>query len=323
MSSRVLISIMEFAGAGTVGLVLTRRAARDRIGGVLGAAGAAVALIVVGSARAGATQWLLAAVVGSGIGLVVPTSRARQRVSPRRAKVAGAALLVVSAALGGWTAANSPRLGWAGRIVSHATNGREEVALTFDDGPNISATLAVRDVLDTYAVKGTFFTVGKALDARPDISKALLADGQLLGNHSYAHDEWRWLDPSYPELERTQRAFARRLGVCPTFYRPPHGQHTPLMAREVTRHRMVMVGWDVSTNDWAASDPRAVARTILAQVRSGSIIDLHDGLDGNVNANRRVLVEALPLILDGLRNRHLRAVTLDQMLGVAPYRGVC
>jgi len=37
--------------------------------------------------------------------------------------------------------------------------------------------------------------VGKALDARPDISRALVADGHLLGNHSYHHDQWWWLDP--------------------------------------------------------------------------------------------------------------------------------
>ena len=64
-------------------------------------------------------------------------------------------------------------------------------------------------------VKGTFFEVGKAIDAEPQITRALYADGQLLGNHSYHHDEWRWLDPRYPELERTQAAFARAIGTCP------------------------------------------------------------------------------------------------------------
>ena len=77
-------------------------------------------------------------------------------------------------------------------------------------------------------MKGTFFTVGKALDARPDITRALYDDGHLLGNHSYHHDYWRWLDPRYPELDRTQDAFERALGVCPGFFRPPHGQRTPV-----------------------------------------------------------------------------------------------
>ena len=58
----------------------------------------------------------------------------------------------------------------------------------------------MRDILDQHGVKATFFLVGKALDARPDIARALYEDGMLLGNHSYHHDQWRWLDPRYPEL---------------------------------------------------------------------------------------------------------------------------
>ena len=80
------------------------------------------------------------------------------------------------------------------------------------------------------------------------------ADGQLVGNHSYHHDDWRWLDPRYPELERTQQAFAREIGTCPVWFRPPHGQRTPLMARVVKDHGMRMAMWDVSTATTATDD---------------------------------------------------------------------
>ena len=79
------------------------------------------------------------------------------------------------------------------------------------------------NILDDAHVKATFFVVGKALEAQPGIVRALYNDGQLVGNHSYHHDEWRWLDPRYPELERTQEAFARELGTCPAWFRPPRG----------------------------------------------------------------------------------------------------
>jgi peptidoglycan/xylan/chitin deacetylase (PgdA/CDA1 family) len=231
--------------------------------------------------------------------------------------------VALAAAMTFWIGANGSRIGWFGALTAHGPRAGNEVALTFDDGPNAGATLAVSDVLDSYGVKGTFFTVGKALDARPDISRALLADGHLLGNHSYVHDYLRWLDPGYPELDRTQRAFARDLGVCPTFFRPPHGQHTPLMAWVVHRHNMAMVTWDVSAGDWATRDASLVARRVLAKVRPGSIILLHDGLDGKVGADRSVIVNALPQILDGLRAKGLQAVRLDQLLGKAPYAGRC
>jgi peptidoglycan/xylan/chitin deacetylase (PgdA/CDA1 family) len=197
------------------------------------------------------------------------------------------------------------------------------VAITFDDGPNDPATLAIRDILDRYHVKGTFFEVGKAVEARPNISQALVDGGHLVGNHSYTHDYLHWLDPAYRELAQTQRTFEKQLGVCPAFFRAPHGQHTPFMAAVVHRHSMTMVGWDVSAGDWSATDPSTLARRILAKVRPGSIIDLHDGLDGDVTADRSVLVKAMPLILDGLAERGLQPVRLDELLGLPAYLPRC
>jgi peptidoglycan/xylan/chitin deacetylase (PgdA/CDA1 family) len=222
-----------------------------------------------------------------------------------------------------WVGANSLTASWFGALVTHGSRRSHQVALTFDDGPDVRFTLAIRDVLDRYGVKGTFFTVGKALDARPDISRALRAHGHLLANHSYFHDALGWLDPRYPDLERTQRAFRRRVGVCPTFFRPPHGQHTPFMAREVAEHGMTMVGWDDSGGDWATSDAQLVARRILRHVKPGSIILLHDGLDGRLHADRSVVVRALPLILTGLKARRLRPVRLDRLLGRPGYGAHC
>jgi peptidoglycan/xylan/chitin deacetylase (PgdA/CDA1 family) len=222
-------------------------------------------------------------------------------------------------ALMAWVAANTPTVNWFGGTISHGPRDRNQVALSFDDGPDDRYTLAVRDILDAHGVKATFFTVGKALDARPDISQALLADGQLLGDHSYHHDYWRWLDPRYPELDRTQDAFQRNLGVCPGFFRPPHGQRTPFMAWLVDRRDMAMVTWDVSAADWLSHDGTEVAADVLKRVKPGSIILLHDGLDGKVHSDRSVLLTALPLILDGLKQRGLQPVRLDQLLGRPGY----
>jgi len=237
--------------------------------------------------------------------------------------VAGALALLLIAGTGAWIGADSPSLTWFGAIVSHGDRHVRTVALTFDDGPNVSTTLRVRDILDGHGVKGAFFTVGKALDARPDITRALLADGQLVADHSYNHDYVRWLDPWYHELAHAQASFRRQLHTCPAFFRPPHGQHTPLMALAVHTRHMTMVGWDVSAGDWATTDASLVARRVLARVRPGSVIDLHDGLDGRVDVNRSVLTRALPLILDGLDRKGLKVVRLDALLRRAGYLAAC
>jgi peptidoglycan/xylan/chitin deacetylase (PgdA/CDA1 family) len=247
----------------------------------------------------------------------------RRVVSMRVVRRMAVVPVAITVGFGFWIGANTTTATWFGGFVGHGSRSDPRVALTFDDGPNATATLAIRDILDAHGAKGTFFEVGKAVEARPDISVALLADGQLLGNHSYHHDSFRWLDPAYRELGRTEGVFARRTGVCPSFFRPPHGQHTPFMARTVRERGMTMVAWDVSVGDWLTTNARTVARKVLDRVRSGSIVDLHDGLDGDVTTDRTVVVRALPLILDGLAAKGLRPARLDELLHRPGYLTDC
>src|SRR5690242_6828522 len=106
----------------------------------------------------------------------------------------------------------------------------------------------------------------------------------------------------------------RRSSACPAFFRPPHGQRTPFMSWKVDHRGMTTVTWDVSAADWSSHGGAAVAADVLARTKPGSIILLHDGLDGNVHADRSVLLTALPLILDGLKARGLQPVRLDTLL---------
>ncbi len=351
---------------------LVSRLDGGRFGPLLGVAisGAAAWLLAQVSYPVGA--WIIAPMLGCGIGLVCPTPGARLprwsvavplaiatllviiRFAAARdvAMASGAVVVAISAATWAWTrspgtpmrrrvaiilastallslfttayvGATTPGVTWFGSLVHHGSRQSNMVAVTFDDGPNPPFTIEIRDILDQHGVKGTFFTVGKALEARPDVSRALLDDGQLLGNHSYNHDAFRWLDPAYPELRDTEDAFKRTLGVCPAFYRPPHGSHTPFMAHVVDNAGMTMVTWDVSAADWATADGELVARRVLDKVKPGSIILLHDGIDGNIGADRSVILTALPIILNGLKARGLEAVTLDKLLGKPGYLDNC
>jgi peptidoglycan/xylan/chitin deacetylase (PgdA/CDA1 family) len=251
------------------------------------------------------------------------TTAGRFPVTPARrgrAIAFGSVLIVVTLLFAGYLGAETPAASWFGGGTVHGPGNTNDVALTFDDGPNLGATEEIMRILDARGVKATFFEVGKAIDAAPQITRALYADGQLLGNHSYHHDQWRWLDPSYPELERTQRAFQRAIGTCPVLYRPPHGDRTPFLARVVRDHHMHMVLWSASAGDWDTTDAALVARRIVEQARPGAILLLHDGLDGDVSADRSVLVRALPMILDGLRDKGLRPVRLDRLLGTPAYQ---
>jgi peptidoglycan-N-acetylglucosamine deacetylase len=317
----VLLGLGVGTGVGLAGGGLDSLRSRD---GAIGAATGLVALAVLvavdgvhGTAWAGLLD-------GVAIALVGLLARARPRTrTPGAVRAAAITAAVLTAGAVFWIGANSHTATWFGSQVAHGPRDGRAVAITFDDGPDDPYTLEIARILDRRGAKGTFFMVGRALDRRPDIARTLREEGHLLGNHSYHHDSWRWLDPRYPELERTQRAFRRHLGVCPTFYRAPHGQHTPFLAHVVGDHGMTMVGWDVSAGDWKTRDARLVAGRVLDDVQPGSIIVLHDGLDGSVTANRSVLVRAMPLILDGLERRGLEPVRLDRLLDERGYGDHC
>lgn len=249
--------------------------------------------------------------------------RALHTTNRRALQGVAGTVLVLGSGLFLWRAANDPGAAWFGRVESHGPRDGGEVAITFDDGPDPHWTGEVAGILADHDAPATFFLVGKAIEAWPDVARQLRDDGHLLANHSYHHDYWRWLDPRYPELERTQDAFRDELDLCPALYRPPHGQRTPFLLHHVGAHGLRTVTWDVSADDWSDDDGPRVARRILDQVEPGSIILLHDGLDGEGTADRGVLTTALPLILDGLADRQLTPVRVDELLDVPAYLDDC
>jgi peptidoglycan/xylan/chitin deacetylase (PgdA/CDA1 family) len=308
--------IAAVLGAG-IGLLMDPD--RGRVHDLLAGVVLAVVLVVMAN-LAGRVDALRLAAAGA---VIAAVPRRRHTASSRPSVVMASGAVLLGTGLLGFVGASDVGVRWFGPAVAHGARDTQRVALTFDDGPNEPFTLQVASILEHYGVRGTFFEVGKAIDRDPQTARALLARGHLLANHSYEHDGWRWLDPRYPELERAQRAFVRQVGVCPTFYRPPHGERTPFLSATVRRHDMTTVLWDVSAGDWKATDADKVARVVLKRARPGSIIVLHDGLDGNPGAERSVLVAALPKILDGLKLEGLQPVRIDELLGVPGYGDHC
>ena len=63
----------------------------------------------------------------------------------------------------------------------------DQIALTFDDGPNDAATPELLEVLARHAVRATFFAIGGYARQRPELVRQVVAAGHLLGNHTMSH----------------------------------------------------------------------------------------------------------------------------------------
>ena len=226
-------------------------------------------------------------------------------------------LLALLLPVGGYVLAAWPQSQLYGRIVTHGPSDAKLVALTFDDGPNDPATSQILDVLAAKDVKATFFVVGENVAVYPDTVRRIVAEGHALGNHSYRHRKRdALLEPGYGELERAQRAIAAVVGFRPALYRAPNGFHTPWQLRAVRRAGLVTVHWNVQTKDWERPAPDTIVRRVLDHVRPGAIILLHDGDDTRHGSDRTPTVEALPRLIDELRARGYRFVTVPALLGV-------
>jgi peptidoglycan/xylan/chitin deacetylase (PgdA/CDA1 family) len=273
--------------------------------------------------RAPAVLTLAALGCGLTLGLLLSASPSASVARRQRGPlVAGGAVAVWLAALL-WSGANDPAAAWFGSTISHGSRHAAMVAVTFDDGPDDTSTLAVADVFSARGTRASFFMVGSAIEARPELARAIAYRGDVVGNHSYRHSRRDWLVPDYPELAKAERVFAKVLGRCPAFFRPPYGLHDPSMANEVESRGMRTVTWDVSAADWTTKNPALVAHRVLAHVKAGSIILLHDGSNGDPTVDRSYIVHAVSLILDGLQARHLRPVGLDELLGIPPWLPRC
>src|SRR4051812_10062814 len=100
-------------------------------------------------------------------------------------------VLPIVAGISGGVAAGyhtmSPTSQLYGRTFLGEGRGSKRLALTFDDGPNDPHTRQLLDVLAKHQVKATFFVIGKFVKQRPDIVRAVVDAGHVIGNHTYSH----------------------------------------------------------------------------------------------------------------------------------------
>jgi peptidoglycan/xylan/chitin deacetylase (PgdA/CDA1 family) len=72
---------------------------------------------------------------------------------------------------------------------------------------------------------------------------------------------------------------------------------------------MLMVLWSVNPEDYYRPGTQAIVARVLAAVRPGSIVLMHDG-----GGDRTQTVAAVPKIVRMLRRRHYKLVTIPRLL---------
>ncbi len=227
-----------------------------------------------------------------------------------------------------WASA-SIRSGVYVRAFCREKTDRKVVYLTFDDGPHPPETKRVLDVLRERGARATFFLIGSNVSGNEAVLRRMLEEGHALGLHTYSHAGTFPLlsfDKMLADVNEGKRAVESVAGKKISLFRPPFGVTNPTIAKVIRTLGLQTVGWDVrsfdtmfckssehscnsseysckqsgysckqsehsckqSGHDWYVP----VVERIMKQVRPGSVILLHDRLDG--------ASELLALLLDSL-----------------------
>ena len=183
------------------------------------------------------------------------------------------------------------------------------VALTFDDGPQATLTPRLLDILKAQGVRATFFVIGMNVEQNPDVLRRIAAEGHEIGNHSWSHPNLAKLPEASwrGQLQETHDVITRTVGHGPRCMRPPYGDITPEQERLIGdgfHYRVVL--WSVDPDDWKEPSRPVLLHRVLARSGPGAIILLHD-----IHAST---VDAVPGIIEGLKRRGLRFVTVSELL---------
>src|SRR6476620_6163859 len=211
-------------------------------------------------------------------------------------------------------------------VIERTGDKPNELALTFDDGPDPDWTPKILDILKDKGVHASFFIIGENAQANPDLVQRILADGHDVGNHTFTHPNLSDLSNSLVTLEinATQRLFEALTGRSMRLFRAPFlGDAEPTTSDEIVPIEIaqsmgyVTVGLHVDTNDWLHPPADVIVQRVIDQVSDpnpdmrGHIILLHDS-----GGDRSETVAALPKLIDTLRAKGYRFVPVSELAGL-------
>jgi peptidoglycan-N-acetylglucosamine deacetylase len=185
------------------------------------------------------------------------------------------------------------------------------VALTFDDGPSQYTERDLLPVLGARHARATFFILGRHISNYPNAILKEVRHGAL-GDHTWNHSSLPGLNrfALKAELGDTQRELQRAIGKPIRLFRPPYGAHDAMVDQQVKAYGMLQVLWSIDSHDWNGLSATAMTNRILAIVKPGSIVLMHD-----IHPNT---IEALPTLVRALHHRGFRLVTIPEMLVLDP-----
>jgi len=195
-----------------------------------------------------------------------------------------------------------------------AAIARNEIAITFDDGPDADVTPRVLDILDAHGVRASFFCIAERAAQQPEVCREIARRGHAVENHSRKHTigfALRGLGGIRREIAAAQSDLAAITGRRPRFFRAPAGIRNPFLDPVLHDLGLPLVSWTRRGFDTRERDVDLVFAKLVEKLQAGDILLLHDGHSARTASGEPVVLEVLPRLLRSAQSMGLRPVTLE------------
>jgi peptidoglycan/xylan/chitin deacetylase (PgdA/CDA1 family) len=211
----------------------------------------------------------------------------------------------------------SPTGQWYGRTFTGGIRGSKQITLTYDDGPNDPHTLRLLDVLAKHSVRATFFMIGRFVQQRPDVVRAVAQAGHVIGNHTFTHPLLIFESEAQTRIQLVdcRQALQDAIGEHSSLFRPPFGGRRPATIRIARKLGLQTAMWNVTGYDWNAPPAAAIEKKVARQMRGGDVILLHDGGYRALGADRAQTVIATDNLIRRYKDQGWKFGAVEMLAG--------
>lgn len=211
------------------------------------------------------------------------------------------------------------RMQFFGRVYWRMSNKSNNIALTFDDGPDPKLTLDILNTLKKHNIKATFFIIGIKAEQHPDIVKQCFDEGHIIACHDLKHSvfsNFRTTAPLLHDISKAQHIIKRIIGKNCLLYRPPVGLMNPHIPKVLNKLNMHCIGWSKSTVD-AGNRRLTKINQIGTLTGPGEVILLHDILPNQ--EYKQEILNQLDKLCISIKAQKLEAVSIDELFDIQAY----
>lgn len=181
------------------------------------------------------------------------------------------------------------------------------IALTFDDGP-AETTPHLLDLLAEKEVTVSFFLNGDPALSRPSVLRRAYAEGHEIASHNDLHEhmpEYFSEEELVGQVAAVSAMVRRQTGHTVQLFRPPFGDSSPAVLKEIGRQDMAEILWSQDSEDWTGLSRDEIVDSVVEGAEPGAVVLLHDTLAPTLAAT--------PEIIERLREEGYEFVTVSRI----------